>query len=65
MRSFFHAENYLIMFKGYDLSPFGHPYNIFLDFIALTRDCQAILIHYKTYFSDFAFALSSSAFFAS
>ena len=24
----FHAENYLIMFKGYDLSPFGHPHNI-------------------------------------
>ena len=25
---YFHAENYLIMFKGYDLSPCGHPYSV-------------------------------------
>jgi len=28
LTQYFHAENYLIMFKGYNLSPFGHPYSV-------------------------------------
>ena len=61
---YFHAENYLIMFKGYDLSPLGHPYSDNKCIICRSRG--AVKHFYSIiYLFVFAFALSSSAFFAS